>query len=262
MEVVTRRLRYTRPLWKASALSVVAAIGLALCCSCARSFSQQLTENDPVVPSGDQPDDPGPLATDISPALRPEAIRAAMRRVADWQLQRVENQPASRSWEFGAMDVGFIAASRTLHDPRYSQYVASVGAGHRWELEQTEFPANDFAIAQAFLELYTDSHDESEIAPLRKRVDAELPLVKDWTRFPWYWSDALFMEPPVVAGLVRVTRDPKYLQYLDHEWLVSQTLLYDRNKHLFSRDITFLDQHEKNGEKIFWSRGNLSLIHI
>jgi len=33
-------------------------------------------------------------------------------------------------------------------------------------------------------------------------------------------------------------------------------LLYDHNVHLYSRDATYLDKHEKNGQKIFWSRGN------
>ena len=37
---------------------------------------------------------------------------------------------------------------------------------------------------------------------------------------------------------------------------MTTNLLYDRSKHLYSRDATYLDKHEKNGEKIFWSRGN------
>jgi rhamnogalacturonyl hydrolase YesR len=43
---------------------------------------------------------------------------------------------------------------------------------------------------------------------------------------------------------------------MDREWTITTDLLYDRDKHLYSRDATFLDKHEKNGEKIFWSRGN------
>ena len=40
--------------------------------------------------AGDAPADPGPLATDLSPALKPAAIHAAMRKVADWQVAREE----------------------------------------------------------------------------------------------------------------------------------------------------------------------------
>ncbi len=32
--------------------------------------------------------------------------------------------------------------------------------------------------------------------------------------------------------------------------------LYDSTEHLYFRDGSFLDKKEKNGEKIFWSRGN------
>jgi len=81
-------------------------------------------------------------------------------------------------------------------------------------------------------------------------------MLRDWKRFPWYWCDALFMEPPVEAKLGRLTGDPRYIEFLEHEWLVAQTLFYDRNSHLFSRDHTFLDRYHEHGETIPWSRGN------
>ena len=37
--------------------------------------------------AGDQPDDPGPLATNLSPKLKRSAILKAMKSVADWQLK-------------------------------------------------------------------------------------------------------------------------------------------------------------------------------
>ena len=111
--------------------------------------------------AGDQPNDPGPLATDLSPELNSKQIRAAMRKVADWELKRVQSQAPSRAWDFGALDIGLMAASRTLHDPRYSRYVASVGDHFGWKLERTIYPANDFAIAQAWIEVYRSSHNEA-----------------------------------------------------------------------------------------------------
>ncbi|MEO6925005.1 MAG: glycoside hydrolase family 88 protein, partial [Bryocella sp.] len=39
---------------------------------------------------GDSPADPGPIATDLSAALTPEAIDHATRKVADWQLARAQ----------------------------------------------------------------------------------------------------------------------------------------------------------------------------
>src|SRR5487761_717665 len=40
--------------------------------------------------AGDAPDNPGPLATDLSSAIKPKAISAAMKKVADWQLAAAE----------------------------------------------------------------------------------------------------------------------------------------------------------------------------
>ncbi len=205
---------------------------------------------------GDQPDNPGPLATDLSPAIHAKQIRAAMRKVADWELQRVAAQAPSRAWDFGTLDMGFMAASRTLHDPRYSQYVASVGEHFGWKLERTLYPANDFAIAQAFIEVAGGPRKEEQLTPLRRQYDDAVALLNDPEKPAWWWCDALFMAPPAGTQLSNVTGDPTYDEYVDREWGKTEKVLYDKQKHLFSRDANYLDKHEKNGEKIFWARGN------
>ena len=219
-------------------------------------FAQQTTNSEPAPSPGDEPSDPGPLATDLSPALHAKPIRAAMRKVADWELARVQAQSPSRAWDFGTLDIGFMAASRTLHDPRYSQYVASVGDRFGWKLERTPYPAFDFAIAQAFLEVYRSSHKEEQLAPLRRQFDDAVALLNDPEKPAWNWCDELFMAPPAGAALSDVTSDPTYDEYVDREWGKTEKLLYDQQKHLFSRDVSYRNKREKNGEKIFWSRGN------
>jgi unsaturated rhamnogalacturonyl hydrolase len=72
----------------------------------------------------------------------------------------------------------------------------------------------------------------------------------------WWWCDALFMAPPVLAELSKATGDRRYLAYLDREWSITSAVLYDPAQHLFYRDASFLNQHEQNGKNIFWSRGN------
>jgi rhamnogalacturonyl hydrolase YesR len=210
-----------------------------------------------VAPSpGDQPDNPGPLATDLSPVLHTKQIRAALRKVADWELARVQSQTASREWDFGTLDIGLMAASRTLGDSRYSKYVTQVGEQYGWKLERTMYPANDFAIAQAWIEVYHSSHNEAEIAPLRRQYDDAVSLMNDPEKPAWWWCDALFMAPAAGTALSEVTGDDTYNAYVDREWGKTEKVLYDQQKHLFSRDAHYLDKHEKNGEKVFWSRGN------
>ena len=218
--------------------------------------AQQTTVIEAVASPGDQLDNPGPLATDLSPAIHAKQIRAAMRRVAEWELSRVQSQPASRDWDFGTLDIGFMAASRTLSDPRYSRYVAQVGEQFGWKLERTMYPANDFAIAQAWIEVYRSSHNEGQIAPLRRQYDDAVALLNDKEKPAWWWCDALFMAPAAGTALSEVTGDNTYNAYVDREWGETEKVLYDKQKHLFSRDAGYLDKHEKNGEKIFWSRGN------
>jgi unsaturated rhamnogalacturonyl hydrolase len=239
-----------------TAMLVGILIAVLLRTSNAACFAQQPTKNEAAPSPGDQPSNPGPLATDLSPALHSKQIRAAMRKVADWELQRVQAQQPSRAWDFGALDIGLMAASRTLHDPRYNQYVASVGEHFGWKLERTTYPANDFAIAQAFIEVYRSSHKEEQVALLRRQFDDAVALLNDPEKPAWWWCDALFMAPAAGVQLSDITGDDTYNAYVDREWGKTEKLLYDRQKHLFSRDANYLNKREKNGEKIFWSRGN------
>jgi rhamnogalacturonyl hydrolase YesR len=72
----------------------------------------------------------------------------------------------------------------------------------------------------------------------------------------WWWCDALFMAPSVLARMSAITRDPKYLNYMDREWKITTDLLYNQTEHLYWRDATFLKKTEKNGKPLFWARGN------
>jgi unsaturated rhamnogalacturonyl hydrolase len=91
---------------------------------------------------------------------------------------------------------------------------------------------------------------------LRAQFDALMKQPDDPKKPVWWWCDALFMAPPVWADLTEATGDPGYLAYMDREWHVTSALLWDPKEKLFSRDRSYLDKREKNGRKMFWSRGN------
>ena len=203
---------------------------------------------------GDAPADPGPLAA-LSGATQPEAVQAAMRKVADWQLARVRGTH-SQDWTFATLYLGLATAANSLHDPHYSAYVQGVAEHYAWTLGPRQTHADDQAIGQSYLALYSQHPDPARIAPLQRQFDALAQLPDDPEKPVWWWCDALFMAPPVWAQLARVTRDGKYLDTMDREWSVTANLLWDPEEHLFSRDKSFLDKREKNGRKVFWSRGN------
>ena len=87
--------------------------------------TSQTTPHERAAVVGDAPADPGPLAKDISGEVRPAAIQAAMRKVADWQMSRIADSP-SQDWTFATLHVGLLSASETLNDPRYRAAVARV----------------------------------------------------------------------------------------------------------------------------------------
>ena len=205
--------------------------------------------------SGDAPDDPGPLATDLSPAITHAAVQAATKRVADWQLQR--RSPVNRQWTYAALYDGLLAASKTTGDPRYRDAVAAVGERYDWKLLDARFPhADDMALGQAYLDLYINKPNPVRIADTQRILDQLVVRPDDSAKLLWWWCDALFMAPPVLAHMSAITGDPRYLTYMDREWWETTANLYDPAEHLYFRDSRYFTQHEANGQKIFWARGN------
>ena len=217
---------------------------------------------------GSDPDDPGPLAKNLSPAITPAAVGAAMRKVADWQLaqsqqyftvaDRTRNLDG-RIWTWSVLYTGYMAASASLGENKYRDAMEQMGKSYNWGLRSPLPGGDDQSLAQTYLELYLLDKQSEQIAPTRTALDAVLaaPRVELGTgkRIEWWWCDALFMSPPVWARMYAATGDMKYISYLDEEFTKTSQLLYDPQAHLYSRDATFLDKKEKNGQKMFWSRG-------
>jgi unsaturated rhamnogalacturonyl hydrolase len=75
---------------------------------------------------GSSPSDGGPLATDLSPAIKPAAIDAAIRKVANWQLA-VAQPYFDRIWTWSVLYSGFMAASDATGDPKYRDAMEATG---------------------------------------------------------------------------------------------------------------------------------------
>ncbi|MGB6829025.1 MAG: glycoside hydrolase family 88 protein [Terracidiphilus sp.] len=214
---------------------------------------------------GDVPSDPGPKAN-LSASLKPAAVHAATRKVADWELKRAEPY-LDQSWTWSVLDTGFMAASRELRDPRYSNAMLSMAEKFHWELgaedpKEYGWPDNnDQALGQTYLELYFLDPKPEKIAPTRKGLDglfgATVPKAPDdqfaiW----WWWCDSLFMAPGAWTRMAAATHDSKYLDYLDKRWTETSNALFDPQYHLYYRDKTFMRKKDPAGKPIFWSRGN------
>ncbi|MDH3981685.1 MAG: glycoside hydrolase family 88 protein [Kiritimatiellaceae bacterium] len=211
-----------------------------------------------------------------------EEVKALTQKVADWQIETFEEMGTyralpehitwqdreryhDREWHCGALYAGMYEWSTISGDPKYTDWLKMIGERNGWKLHWRRYHADDHAVGQFYLNLYEDFGDEAMIGPTRERFDWILanakqePLdakLKKGGQDRWSWCDALFMAPPVWARLAKITGEDKYLEFMDQEYHATYDLLWDKEEKLFFRDKSYFKKREKNGEKIFWSRGN------
>ena len=206
--------------------------------------------------SGDSPDDPGPLATDLSPAITHADISKVTRKVADWELARTE-ETFNQQWTYAALYDGMLAASKTTGDPRYHDAMVRMAQRFDWKLPDKRFPhADDMALGQSYMDLYLETRDPARMADTKAVLDQLVVRPDDPLKLLWWWCDALFMAPPVLAKMSVATGDRRYLDTMDREWWLTSASLYDPAEHLYFRDSRYFTQKQDNGQKLFWARGN------
>ena len=200
------------------------------------------------------------------PAIAPQAVLGIMQRVGDWQLANsATNRPTG--WIQAVGDIGMMALAGISGDAKYRDAMLAKGETNGWRLPQfgkRQYHADDQCISQVWTELYFRYRENRMIAPLREHFDWILdhpaPALKGLDsrlgQDQWSWCDALFMAPPAWLRLYAATADPRYLDFAVTNFWRTTDFLYDTNANLFYRDSTFFKQIEKNGAKMFWSRGN------
>jgi rhamnogalacturonyl hydrolase YesR len=217
--------------------------------------SAHAQKKDPVASPGDSLPTAGLLAQNLSPKFTRPELAKAMKIVADWQLSRMPAE-AQVDWTWAALYAGFMGVPDAVAGDKYKKAMQDIGDKLAWEPGPRVEHADDQAVGQMYVEQYFLHKNAKMLGPMKARLDVEIATPDDPAKPLWWWCDALFMAPPVFADMAKATGDAKYLAFMDREWTITTELLYDKNKHLYSRDATFLDKHEKNGEKLFWSRGN------
>ncbi len=208
-----------------------------------------------LAPPGDSLSAPGPLAENLSPKFTRTDLSKAMKIVADWQLSRMPAE-AQYDWTWAALYAGFMGVPDAVSGDKYKKAMQDIADKLEWQPGPRVEHADDQAVGQMYMEQYFLHKDVKMMEPMKERLDQELATPDDPAKPLWWWCDALFMAPPVFADMAKATGDKKYVDFMDREWTITSNLLYDKNKHLWSRDATYLEKHEKNGEKLFWSRGN------
>ena len=196
-----------------------------------------------------------------------DAVLKIMKRAGDWQLETWKTNGIKYSktdWANAAGYTGLFDLGKISNDEKYHKTLIAIAEDVKWNTGRRRLFADDYCIGQTFSLLYSKYKDEKMIAPFKHLGDSivSLPFNEslEWKNSihyrEWAWCDALFMGPPALAYLSTAIGDLKYLDKATKLWWKTYDYLYDKEAHLYSRDGSWLDKKEKNGAKVFWSRGN------
>lgn len=204
-----------------------------------------------------------------------EAVLAILNRANAAQMKAMRAEPIplttggavreiSSNWVSATYYVGAARLARVTQDKETLKFLTDAAEHYNYALRGAKsgkamLNADEMAIGDLYEELYARRRQEGVIMPLRQRLDWALPHL---TRQPipehlvWWWSDALFMAPPVLARMSVQTGDAKYLKAMDTQWWRTFARLYDPDESLYYRDERFIERRDEQGRKLFWSRGN------
>jgi rhamnogalacturonyl hydrolase YesR len=203
----------------------------------------------------------------VSKPLKSKEVLITMEKVALWQLNdwRLKG-PRWPLWDWtnGACYTGILAISEISKNPIYEQRLIEIGESLNWNTGPRRFFADDYCIGQTYAILYKKYKNPKMIANWQKLADSIIAKPNneslEWKNKiqnrEWAWCDALFMGPTALAYLSSATGDQKYLDIANKLFWKTTDYLYDPEEQLYFRDASFFNKKEKNGRKVFWSRGN------
>lgn len=207
------------------------------------------------------------LGQDNNTYGRSNDVYTEMKKVADWQWETLESEGWKRrktDWTNAVLYAGMMEWARVANDDIYYKKLLEVGEDIQWQLGRERHFADDYCVGQTYSQLYELYNKPRYIKDFKQLADSLIILPHEesllWVNKiylrEWAWCDALFMGPPALGYLTKVTGDQKYLNKASELWWKTSDYLYDTNEHLYFRDSRYFDLKEKNGAKVFWSRGN------
>jgi len=193
-----------------------------------------------------------------------EYIKNQLVKVTNWQFQHPKHDP--RDWTNAAFYAGAFAAWQTTHDQSIYDALINIGNSVDWQPYKRWYHADDIAVCQTYIDLYRIEKKPEMLQPtldtIRLYITRPYPTSGEIDVIKYWWCDALFMAPPSLVKLRITTGDQRFLEANDTYYKECYDLLFDKEEHLFARDLNYVLKpdgsglKEANGQKIFWSRGN------
>jgi unsaturated rhamnogalacturonyl hydrolase len=148
--------------------------------------------------------------------------------------------------------------------PKYFDAMKAMGEKNQWRPGLRPGHADDYAVIATYAKIFEREKDKAILAPAlalfnflaSRKYDEPLAWGGAIETRELAWCDALFMGPPAMGAVAVATGDRKFLDLADRLWWKTTDYLYDKDEKLYFRDSRYFEQREKNGRKVFWSRGN------
>lgn len=189
-------------------------------------------------------------------------------KVINWQvdnLNKVDSFPDTH-WTRATLYRGMSDWAEYSQSKEVYDYLYNMGERNQWEMLPRLYDADDICICQTYFKLYDKYKEPRMIAACIARLDSVIAAPQTmslsvapegkYNRDRWGWCDALFMAPPVYARVSLLKNDMKYLNYGVEEFKVTTDSLYNKEDHLYYRDLRWVGRMEESGRKLYWGRGN------
>lgn len=218
------------------------------------------------------------LSCKVNQKISKSETEDALVKAMKWQEQNPIFAKAPTDWTNGAYYVGIVKAHESTKNNAFLEALQSMAIRNEWKPWERFYHADDIIIGYSYLYLKSIGETNVNILPTSNFIKDHLYKPHPWKdglkenatgknepdekKVLWWWCDALFMAPPVISFYAKLFKEESYLKEMDKYYAQAYNLLYDKQEHLFSRDARFLltgkpdDIKEKNGSKVFWSRGN------
>jgi rhamnogalacturonyl hydrolase YesR len=205
-------------------------------------------------------------------AVLPMLEYVAASQIADMSRRPIQLSTGSNlseissNWVAATFYVGAARLARVSRNKDTLRFLTATAEHYNYALrgaraDRLLLNADELAIGDLYQELYARRGQRGVIMPLQQRLDFMVPHLsrqQDTRALIWWWCDALFMAPPVLARQSSLTGDPAYLRAMDKEWRRTAARLWVEQDRLFLRDERFKDGGHlgANGQPIYWARGN------
>ncbi len=216
--------------------------------------------------------------TDISSE---QSVRDIARKVNEYQKAH-PYQEEDRGWIRGTYYTGVMAMYAATSGQEYLDQAMEWGARNQWQVGTDGSGGNKLTCVQTYLQIYMLKKQQVMIQPALDHLNSGGKKTPTGEAL-WYfeggrrYSDSLYVGPPALAMLARITGEDRYLDYMNGFFWDVHSELYDADAALFYRDKGYIagrpappapaadirtirkswvHTRTAGGKKVFWSRGN------